>query len=449
MANIGPFSWFTNYYLPFVQTPTNIAAFVAERTPGLAQILTRYNTEIAAGGKREAIAKAKLHLGSMFYMATAPLGYYGVGRDKAEGALGFEFPRVRGSDIRQGTGTLTGGKSLVQKTAKSQPMQIELPLGNGKYQKISFRSFDPVAQMFANSANFGQMLTLMEGSIMNNIDVNDPENRDYAQIAEDMLVYSIAFTYSVGENLSNSTMLAGAGKMIDDSRQIIKGSIAGNPKKAFKEVGSEFASSFVPTLAKEVGKYFNDDSQKLVTEFEEYFKKNIAESDLWYDYDMRGRKYNKFLYFNQFERDEIDKELDAVLPQVTPVKNYIRVGYGNKKLGLDISVPLNSLEKSFVRKNAGLAFDEYMKKLMADPFYYNETRKYVKEGLIKANWNSAKTRAFEELKKNQKRKITNKDGEEIEVNFGIDLTNRATELALSELENSQRGYINDNINNNN
>ena len=49
----------------------------------------------------------------------------------------------------------------------------------------------------------------------------------------------------------------------------------------------------------------------------------------------------------------------------------------------------------------------------------------------------------------QKRTITNKDGEEIEVNFGIDLTNRATELAINELENSQRGYINDNINNNN
>ena len=56
--------------------------------------------QIAAGGKRAAIAKAKLQLGSMFYMATAPLGYYGVGRDKAEEALGFELPRVRGSDIR-------------------------------------------------------------------------------------------------------------------------------------------------------------------------------------------------------------------------------------------------------------------------------------------------------------------------------------------------------------
>ena len=424
-ANAGPFSWLTNYYLPFVQTPTNIAGFVAERTPILAKRLTAYNTEIAAGGKRAAIAKAKLQLGSMFYLATAPLGYFGV---------------VRGSDIRGGQSKLTGGKNLLQKTTKAQPLQIELPLGDGKFQKISFRSFDPVAQMFANSANAGQMLSLMQGSIQNNLDPEDPQ---YAQLANDMLHYTAGLALSIGENLSNSTMLAGAGKMVNDSRKIIRGHIADNPGKAWKEVGSEMASSYVPTVAKEVGKLFNDDSQKLITEFNEYFKKNIAESDLWYDYDMRGRKYDKFNYFNQFERDAIDDELEKVFPQIMPVKNYIRVGYGNKKLGLEVSVPLNSLEKSFVRKNAGLIFDSNMKKLMNDPSYTNDERKLIKESLIKANWNSAKSAAFEELKKNTNRTITNKDGEEITVNFGMDLTSRATELALKEIQNSQRGFVNE------
>ena len=424
-ANAGPFSWLTNYYLPFVQTPTNIAGFVAERTPILAKRLTAYNTEIAAGGKRAAIAKAKLQLGSMFYMATAPLGYYGV---------------TQGSDIRGGQSKLTGGKNLLQKTTKGQPMQIEIPIGDGKFQKISFRSFDPVAQMFANSANAGQFISLMQGSIQNNLDPEDPQ---YAQLANDLLHYSLALTFSIGENLSNSTMLAGAGKMVNDSRKIIRGTMAENPGKAFKEVGSEMMSSYVPTVAKEVGKFFNDDSQKLITEFNEYFKKNIAESDLWYDYDMRGRKYDKFNYFNQFERDAIDDELDKVFPQIMPVKNYIRVPYGNKKLGLEVSVPLNSLEKSFVRKNAGLIFDSNMKKLMNDPSYTNDERKLIKESLIKANWNSAKSAAFAELKKNTNRKITNKDGEEITVNFGMDLTSRATELALNEIQNSQRGFVNE------
>ena len=164
---------------------------------------TRYNAKIAAGGKEAAIAKAQLQLGSMFYMATAPLGYYGV---------------VRGSDLRGGTSKLTGGKTLLQKTTKAQPLQIELPIGDGKFQKISFRSFDPVAQMFANSANAGQFLSLMQGSIQNNLDPEDPQ---YAQLANDMFHYTAALAFSIGENLSNSTMLSGAGKMVNDSRKII------------------------------------------------------------------------------------------------------------------------------------------------------------------------------------------------------------------------------------
>ena len=55
-----------NYYLPFVRTPTNIAGFVAERTPIVAQVLTRYNKAISEGGRAAAEARAKLALGSHF-----------------------------------------------------------------------------------------------------------------------------------------------------------------------------------------------------------------------------------------------------------------------------------------------------------------------------------------------------------------------------------------------
>ena len=73
--------------------------------------------------------------------------------------------------------------------------------------------------MFADSANFGQMLTLLEGSLYNNV-IGQEEN--YTQLSKDALAYLIAYTFSIGENLSNSTMLAGAGKLIDDTRSIIK-----------------------------------------------------------------------------------------------------------------------------------------------------------------------------------------------------------------------------------
>ena len=430
-ANRGPFSWFTNYYLPFIQTPTNIAGFVAERTPVLAQYLTRYNDKILAGGRTADIAKAQLHLGSMFYMATVPLGYMGV---------------TKGSDIRQ-EGKLSGGKSLLQKTTKSQPFQIELPIGDGKFQKIGFRSFDPVAQMFANSANFGQLLSMLQGSIYNNVNFSDPfsiENNSYGQLGKDALAYAIAFTFAIGENLSNSTMLTGAGKMVDDVGQITRGTMAAGPTgtaRALKKVGAEMLSSYVPTVAKEAGKYFNDDQQKLITEFKEYFKRNIAEGDLEYDYDMRGRRYDKFSYFSQFERDYIDDELDAVFPQVTPLKKYITYNYA-PKLGLGVSVPLKSIEQRFLRKNTGLIFDQQMRWLMEQDYYKNETKRNIKQGLIKANWKKAKTKAGGMLMEDKVRD----DGTGGKINFFKNIRERGNEIRDNEILNSQRGYINENIN---
>ena len=70
----------------------------------------------------------------MFYMATAPLGYYGVGRDKAENFLGMDLPQIRGSDIRT-DGSLTGGKSLLQKTTKTQPFQMKFQLVMENFKK--------------------------------------------------------------------------------------------------------------------------------------------------------------------------------------------------------------------------------------------------------------------------------------------------------------------------
>ena len=234
--------------------------------------------------------------------------------------------------------------------------------------------------MFANTANFGQMMSMMQGSINNNIDPNDPKNNNYNQLATDLLVYALAYTYSIGENLSDSTMLAGAGKLVDDTRQIIRGAKAGGTTgglRGLKEVDQKWQQvMFQQYLDKLV--IFNDEHQKIATSMKEYFKRNIAEGDLEYDYDQRGRKYDKFLYFNQYEKDDLDRELEAVFPNLTPVRNYIPFKYD--VFGNQVSVPLKSNEKRFLRKNAGLIFDDNLKKLVKQDFYKNETRKFIKQG---------------------------------------------------------------------
>ena len=55
--------------------------------------------------------------------------------------------------------------------------------------------------------------------------------------------------------------------------------MTGNLDKAAKEVASEFATSFIPTIVKQGGKVYNnfegDNFQKIATEFSEYANRNL------------------------------------------------------------------------------------------------------------------------------------------------------------------------------
>ena len=430
-SNRGPWSWFVNYYLPFVRTPTNIAGFVAERTPIAAQILTRYNKAIKEGGRAAAEARAKLALGSMFYMATAPLGYYGM---------------TKGSDIR-GTGSrLSGSKFSLQQSTQNLPFDVQIPIGDNKNFRFSTRGFDPISQMLANSANFGQMLSMLQGVYQNNI--SDQDDANYSQAAKDALIYSIAFSFSVGENLANSTLLTGAGKAIDDIRNITQGFSSGGlegGKKALKQAGGQMASSYIPLFVKEGAKLFNDDHQKLTVEFSDYFKNRVAEGGMEYKYDHRGRRIDKFSYLSTIEKDDYDNELFSVLPNLTPIQNTIPYEY-SRDLGLSVSVPLNAAEKRFLMKNAGINFDRNIKNLMNSNLYKSETRKVVRKGLLQNAWKAAKGEARDALLSD----TFYDDGEGNKVNFFLNIKERGEELRDKDLAGQQGGYrVDDYFNNNN
>ena len=176
-------------------------------------------------------------------------------------------------------------------------------------------------------------------------------------------------SYVLGQNISNSTMLAGAGKFIDDTTKLASGAMSGNLGKAASEVASEFTTSFIPTVVRQGGKVYNslegDNFQKISTEFFEYAKKNLNDNDLEFDYDLRGRKYDKFMYFSQFERDKIDEELYRVRPTIYPIKNNYRYTYSGL-IGESVTVKLNSKEKRWFRQNVGILFDQNLKSLLDD-----------------------------------------------------------------------------------
>lgn len=343
----GPMSFLSNYYLPFIQTPTNILGFVSERTPGLAQVLTRYNADIAEGGAKAQMAKTRLALGSMFYMATMPLGYYGV-----TGGSDVDIPN-----------NMRGSKSIMMKAIGYQPNSIRFPdpRQEGKYVQVNTTGLDPFNMMLSTSANSGKIL----GMIMDNHDQ-----------AEDIKTHLLAFTLSIGEQMSDSTYLAGISKGINDYQTF---KAVGATEGAYRW-GSKFTASFVPGVVKQIGKTFNDDFNKINTEFNEYMLKNVKENNLEYDYSILGDRIEKFGHLSSFEMTPVKEELLSVLPTFTSIDKKVSYNFGP---GMNVSIPLTSEELRFYKKNSGQLFKQGMEQLIEDDNYIDESNAIVKEAMIK------------------------------------------------------------------
>ena len=152
---------------------------------------------------------------------------------------------------------------------------------------------------------------------------------------------------------------------------------------------------------------------------------------------MRGRRYDKFNYFTQIQRDEIDEELYKIFPNVTPVRNYINYTY-SPDLGLSVSVPLKSNEKRFLRKNSGLIFDQKYKVLREQDYFKNESRRNILEGLIQQEWSASKEEAKKML---LDPRTTFQDDQGNQVNFFNDIKIRAENLRNKQMINTQRGML--------
>ena len=121
----------SNYYIPFTQTPINITGFVAERTPGLAHILTGYKNKIAAGGVEATMAKMKLQLGTAFYLAAISSTY--ALKDKGQRS---DLMTLSGADSDV-PGKFDGGKYTMLEGFGFQPNSIRIPDGKGGYHQYN------------------------------------------------------------------------------------------------------------------------------------------------------------------------------------------------------------------------------------------------------------------------------------------------------------------------
>ena len=382
-SNMGFMSWLSNYYLPFVQTPTNIASFVAERTPGL-HYITAYNKNIAKGGVAKQMAITRLRLGAMFYAMMAPLGYFSV---------------AGGSHIDL-EGKTTGGKFETLKALGVTNNNISIPIGD-ELHSINTTGLDPFNMMLAMAANSGKYIHLMSNNVnWSAFTPNEDGEFDFTKMqvsGTDMLNHTLALTLGFGEILSNSTFLMGVNNLAKDVSNANK-AFAGDISKM--EFGSKwwnkFSSSFIPGVVKESSKWlWTEDFRKLAIDSNEWYLRNINDNSLHNDYTIFGELIPKFGYHQSTTMTPAKDAFKKVLPRITPIDKKI----GFKVDGIQVSIPMNSQELSLMKKHSGELFNTAMTQLVEGDHDYSEayhdenTTRMERAAIIKDLLSSSRTSA--------------------------------------------------------
>lgn len=332
----GFFNFFVNYYLPFIQTPTNVTGFVIERTPGLNRILKSYKDDISGvnGLAKQQEAKVKQMLGGAFYATVAGMTVFGDYATGTSPEIGSQFKSKQ-----------YGTKSEMMKLLNKQPSTLNIPFGDETIQ-INLTGNDPIAMAFrqaADLAKIGQM----------GLKDND-QWQDYLAIVT-------AFTYSLGENFSSSTFMAGVGKGINDYQNYKMYGAAKGAELQFKSM----ASSFVPSGVKQVSKLFTDDNQKVALELDEYIMRGLYDAQLNKSYDLLGDPIEKFGFFSKAKDGPLRDEIIRTGVEIKPLRKSKTFNLG----GITATYDFTSDEYSFLQKRSG----EYTKQILN---YVFETDEY-------------------------------------------------------------------------
>jgi hypothetical protein len=364
-SNSGFADIISNYYFPFTQTPTNIAGYTLERMPVFNRLLSGLQDDLAAGGSREALAKAKLKMGRTFFMTFAPLGYLGYvsGSDPQLGLFNREMEKVLGY----------------------QPKAIRFPWFNDKKYQINLTGLDPISMMAGMSADIGTVGRMI--------------HKDHDQ-AKDYAAAMVALTLAIGDNVLTSTNMQGAANLARDYQNFRQLGFG----KGFERWHKNFTSSFVPSGAKQVGKFFWDNKQKLAVEWEDFMKKNIAEGNMNIDVDILGRSYNKWGTLRELPLDNpITDELKKLNARIDPVRRTI----SEDLLSGSVTIPLTSDELYFVKQRAGdltwkgddeIGFQGLDWLYQSDEYTNPDVSESDKEAMTKTIISAARSQAFGELR---------------------------------------------------
>jgi len=370
----GYMTWLTNYYIPFTQTPINIAGFVAERTPGLAHVLTNYSKKIAAGGREATMAKVKLQLGTAFYLSALGSTYaFNKGKDQREMPLIFS-----GADTDI-PGKFTGGKYEMMQGFSMQPNSIRIPDGKGGFHQFNLTGNDPIAAMFSMAGNSAKYIESMmyDTGADHFFDSDSNFHTKFGEKADkknfnslEAAQLTMGLILSFGENLVNSTYLAGASNLFTDIQNAgiaMSGDMSQEGvKNAGKQWALKFAKGFIPNWMKKGAKYtgLNSDYQKISNEWSTLIESQLYNKNLPNKYNLFGKKKKAFGFYTHVELSDVEKEVYRVMPKLNRTSNSLKLGGG-------VTIKMTADEQEFYQYHAGTLFNSKMEQLLKLPEYRN------------------------------------------------------------------------------
>ena len=440
----GYFSWLSNYYIPFTQTPINIARFVAERTPGMAHILTDYSANIAKGGDVAQLARMKMQLGMLFYTSVASLGYF-----TANTGIGGKKITLPSADIDI-PGKATGTKYELMKGFNFQPNQFRVEYEPGKFVNLNLTGLDPITQMLAtagNLAKFTEMIIYNTG-IDRSIDALYDDNKSFTSEFKEidpliMRDITLALVLSFGENLTNSTFLKGAGDAIIDIQnlsRVFSGDM--KPGKFTKKWLMDYSKAFIPSGAKQVAKLtrflpedlqLNEEFRKISTEWKTLFESQLFNKNLVQDYNVFGKPINAFGFYNRTELSKAEKEVLRVMPKLSRTNTNIPMNYKITDNSFNINVPMKDSEAAFYKINAGSFFLNGVDQLMEQDYYKNADIA-IQKALIKKTLSNSRTEAMTALKSHG-----GKDSNYPKSEFIEDINARSFDLFINKYKSMNAG----------
>ena len=369
-SNAGWFTFISNYYLPFIQTPANVVGMTLERTPGLNFALSSYRRDISGdnGLAAQQLAKSKMATGSLFYLTVMGMTFgkpFGVDTTGTSPEIGVNFKnKVNKSEMKKMLGIQSG--------------TINIPYGEETLQ-INLTGNDPIAMAFRQASDLASIAQY-------GFKDNDQ--------AKDYLNMVTAFTLSVGENIGSSTFMAGIGKAVNDYQNY---KTMGFQKGIEKQTKS-MLSAFVPTGARQVMKLVNEDNNKIAITINEYIQKNLYDASLPKDYDLLGDEIERFGLISFRKEDPIRTEILNTGVEIDRVDKQFSYQYD----GLSTSIEYTSEELSFLKKRSG----EYAKALLGQVFAkdeYNDPTldNYTKQEYIQKAFTGARAAAKKDLLYNQ------------------------------------------------